>query len=89
MSRAVTVTTSATPLDTVDDTADGLRGQDFIMYNNSAVTVYLGGSDVTTANGLPIAAGSWSPGYTLSMADTRYGIVASGTADVRVDETGV
>jgi hypothetical protein len=77
--KTVTVANTATALTVADCT----RGILFVG-NSSAVTVYVGGSDVTTANGLPIAAAGTitiSPGYT-----TLYGIVASSTADVRVME---
>lgn len=57
-----------------------------VIYNNSASTIYIGGSDVTTSNGLPVPAGSYSPpidaGYDLIV----YGIAASGGLDVRVIE---
>lgn len=86
---AVSVTTSATRLDTVDDTADRQAGQSCAVYNNGAVIVYLGGSDVATASGVPVAAGSWGPSFDLATGDGLYGIVGSGTCDVRVLETGV
>lgn len=56
-----------------------------LIVNNGSQTIYLGKDNtVTTANGLPLAAGA-------SLEDDRtsdawYGIVASGTADVRVLE---
>lgn len=87
-SRAVTVTTTATRLDTTDDTADHIVGQSLVFYNNGSVTVYLGGSDVTTSNGFPIAAGSSSPGLN-DTAEAWYGITASSSADVRVLEGGL
>ena len=57
-----------------------------VIYNNSAVTIYIGGSDVTTSNGMPVPANSYSPildaGYNMVM----YGIAASGSNNVRVLE---
>lgn len=90
-SRAVTVTTTATRLDSTSDhgTPHGSNGQAFTFHNGSAVTVYMGGSDVTTANGAPVAASSWAPGMDLTSGDIVYGIVATGTAEVRVLEVGV
>lgn len=86
-SRAVTVATTATQL---DSTTDGYRSSPSLaLYNSSAVTVYIGGSDVTTANGLPIPASSWSPGFGLGEGEGIYGVVAADTAAVRVIETGV
>lgn len=78
----------------VDSIADklpttALVGRESIaIYNNSAstVTVYVGGSDVTTSNGFPLT--SSCPAITIDVDDTVvvYGIVASGTADTRVLE---
>ena len=52
--------------------------------NNSAVTIYLGGSAVTTANGIPLLPGA---SFTDDVAASPYYCrVASGTADLRVLE---
>jgi hypothetical protein len=53
------------------------------------VTVYIGGADVTTANGFPLAAGTSmvmnsDNGGTLSPDEAWYGVVAAATQDVRV-----
>ena len=87
-SRAVTVATTATRLDSTDET-DDRSGSSIAVYNASSVTVYIGGSDVTTANGVPVSASSWSPGIDLGGNEALYGIVASGTAAVNVLEAGV
>lgn len=88
-SRAVTVTTTATRLDTADET-DSYGGSVIAIYNLSASTVYVGGSDVTTANGFPVEAstGKFSVDSQVT-TDALYGIVATGTAEVRVFEQGV
>lgn len=86
--RAVTVTTTATRLDTTDET-DSVSGSSLVVYNNGSATVYVGGSDVTTANGLPVAASAWGPGVDLDPGEAWYGIVASGTVEVRVGEQGI
>lgn len=84
---AVSVTTTATRLDTSSET-DSVSGSDIALYNAGAVTVYLGKDDVTTANGMPLAAGAyWSE--SLDAASGLYGVVASGTCEVRVRETGI
>lgn len=88
-SRAVSVGTTATRLDSTTDESDYVAGQSLAVYNNGAVTVYLGGSDVTTSNGAPVAAGAWGPSFDLEGQHPLYGIVASGTAEARVIETGV
>jgi hypothetical protein len=52
--------------------------------------VFLGGSDITAANGVPIAASSWSPGIDLARPEGAWVICAAGkTAEVRVLEEGV
>jgi hypothetical protein len=88
-SRAVSVATTATRLDSTTDQDDASSGQAVAVYNNGASTVYLGGSAVTTATGAPVAAGAWGPGFDLTISDQLYGIVASGTVEVRVIETGI
>ena len=58
-----------------------------IIFNNSAsVTVYVGGSDVTTTNGMPILAQSYSPAIDAGVYMIIYGVTSSSTADVRVME---
>jgi len=56
----------------------------FLVYNNSQVTVYVGDANVTIANGIPIQRGASyvNEGW----GGVVYGIVATGTADVRVEE---
>lgn len=88
-STAVSVGTSATRLDTAAET-DRNASSSLAPYNNGAVTVYVGGSDVTTANGAPIPAGSWGPAFNdINTNEGVYGVVASGTAEVRVLEQGI
>lgn len=56
----------------------------FLIYNNSQVNIYVGDSDLTIANGIPIARGA---SYTNEgWNGAVYGIVAAGTGDVRVEE---
>lgn len=87
-SRAVSVTTTATRLD--DDTeTDAYPSQSILIYNNGSVTIYLGGSDVTSVLGVPVPAGTWGPGISLAHGEELYAIAASSTADCRVLETGV
>lgn len=57
-----------------------------IIFNNSAQTVYIGGLGVTTATGMPIAAGTYSPSIDAGVLMKIYGVVTSATADVRVLE---
>lgn len=48
-----------------------------IIYNNSSNTIYLGGVDVTTSNGLPVPANSYSP-----ILDAGYNMIVYGIASV-------
>jgi hypothetical protein len=54
-----------------------------IIYNNSANTIYLGGSDVTTSNGMPVPANSYSPILDAGYNMTIYGISSTGSNNVR------
>lgn len=84
---AVSVTTSATRLDT--GAANNPQGSAIGVYNNGASTVYLGGSGVTTATGFPLAAGTSLSVDLKESGDVLYGIVVSGTVEVRTLEVGV
>lgn len=78
-SRAVTVSTTATLL---SDT--GPRSLARVFYNNGSATIFIGKDDVTTANGFPVPAGaSFTDEFSM---DAWYGIVASGTEEMRVLE---
>lgn len=84
---SVTVGTSPTRLDVQTD-ADYRADQAISYYNDGASTVYLGGSDVTTATGVPLPAGAYADEVLLS-GSTSYGVVATGTCAVRVKQVGV
>lgn len=87
-STAVTVGTSPTRIDstTFDRRSEGVSVS---FFNGGSGTVYVGGPDVTTSNGAPVAEDSWSPGFDLRPNDALYAVVATGTATVRVIEVGV
>lgn len=86
LSRAVNVVDTATRLDSISDR----YGQHIAAYNNGAGTIWVGGSDVTTANGIPVPPLSWSPAFEISTPEGLYGITtAAGTIDTRVIEQGV
>lgn len=84
-SRLVSVGTTATALNSSPGSADSAA----VIYNDGAVTVYVGGTDVTTSGatkGLPFAAAA-----TISLegqSDVLYGIVAASTCNVVVLEIG-
>lgn len=53
------------------------------VHNTSAVTVYFGGPNVSTATGRPVAANAdWSA--TLAQGDVLYAVVAAGTATINL-----
>lgn len=74
-SQVVSVTTAATLLASVDGVAE------VVIKNAGAASVFLGGSGVTTATGLELAAGAT---LTVQVDEELYGIVAAGTADAQV-----
>ena len=80
--NTVTVTTSATLI-----IASNTNRKSLLIGNTSAGTVYLGDTtSVTTANGFPLpqnAQLSEDSGGTRMYMGAVYGIVASGTSDVR------
>jgi hypothetical protein len=80
VTTSVTCTTSATAAP-ASPLANRVTGT---FVNNSNVTIYLGGSSVTTATGIPLLPGA---SFTDDIGHaTYYCIVASGTADLRVLE---
>ena len=82
----VTVGTSPTALNTVD--VGGISGSGVMLRNMSAVTLYIGGSNVTTAAGYPLDAGAEIGMDFESGSEILYGIVATGTAEIAVLAAG-
>ena len=83
---AVSVSTTATAIldGTVGENPHNRNGQ-VLLYNNGSATVFIGATaDVTTSTGVPIAAGV-TVGMEVGSGRTVYGIVASGTEEVRVE----
>jgi hypothetical protein len=81
-SSAVTVTTTATRLDSTE--SDDIAGHSVVAWVPSGSTIYIGGADVTAANGLPVSGPGYSPGFVLGPAESLYAITADGTASIRV-----
>lgn len=81
-SRNITVTTSLTPLP--DEILSYRRG--IIVFNNDSTnSLFIGGSDVTTTNGLPVPPKTYSPPIDAGPKLVVYGI-ASASINVRVLE---
>ena len=57
-----------------------------VIYNNSANTIYVGGSDVTVSNGIPVPAASYSNIFDAGYNMIVYGIAATSNNDIRVME---
>lgn len=90
-SRLVSVTNSATALNDLGSLPDDVEARPGrTIYNDGAITVYLGGSTVTSSGatkGLPLL-----PGDSLAVEDQGdivYGITAASTCDVIIFEVGV
>ena len=86
-SQQVSVGTTATRVDVTDPWYANSALGSVLVRNRGSVSVFLGGSAVTTANGFELGAGE-SVSMDLGTKDTLYGIVASGTARVDVVQIG-
>lgn len=86
--RTVTVTTSATRIDSSTQTDNAIQHSGTIK-NTGSATIYIGGSDVTTSGlGATFAVGDRVE-FDFDGGDALYGIVASGTGTVEVLESGL
>ena len=83
IAKTTSVTVGATAVKLPTTPIDNRRA--LVIYNLGASTLYIGGSNVTTANGFPIIANSFSPTMDAGILMTIYGI-SSGSLDVRVME---
>jgi hypothetical protein len=57
-----------------------------LIFNNSANTIYIGGSGVTVATGIPVPTNSFAPSLDAGYDLRVYGIASQGGNDVRVIE---
>lgn len=80
-STLVSVGTSATPLPATPLT----QRRSLILFNDSANTIYMGGADVTTADGLPVTTQTYSPPIDAGQYMIVYAIAES-ASNVRVFE---
>lgn len=83
----MSVATTATALNAAESL--GSDRVSLALYNDGSVTVYLGGSTVTTSTGVPLVAGGSATFEQVDVAERLFGIVASGTCSVRVCRAGV
>lgn len=83
LSTQTSILTTPTPL----PGSNLANRRSLIVYNNSSQTIYIGGSNVTVANGLPIPRNTYSPPMDAGKNITVYGIAGTlGGADCRVLE---
>ena len=82
-SRSVTVTTSLTPL---PDEVLSYRRSLMVFNNDASATVYIGGSDMSASDGLPVLAQTYSPVIDAGPKLIVYGMTTSGSVNVRVLE---
>lgn len=80
---AATVTSTLTTLPSYGVLANRRSIQ---IYNNSSNTIFIGGSDVTATNGMPVPASSYSQALDLGVDTILYGIASSGSNNVRCIE---
>lgn len=85
-SSRMTVTTAATDLTVID--TDFTFGSSIDVLNLGAAAIYLGGADVTAAQGRPVDAGG-SYACDLLSGEKLYAVAAAGTVEVSVLRTGV
>lgn len=87
-SKVVSVGTTATQINTAP--RDATAGQTLLarIPTDAAVSVFLGGTGVTTSTGVEVKAGE-SLTVELNRSEELYGIVSSGTVDVEVLEAGI
>lgn len=85
-SARVTIGTAPTPLNSAD--VSGISGSGIAVKNLAAVEIFIGGADVTTANGFPVPAGGSFEIDFESANEIAYAVVSLGTAEVVVLAAG-
>jgi hypothetical protein len=76
--------TSGTTAADIDTGITDVNEVRLIIRNHGSVTAYLGGSDVTAANGFPVEAGeAYEWPVRVGRSGAVYHVVASGTCDLR------
>lgn len=87
-SSVLTVGTTAAQIAPGTDT-DNPGYRDVAVQNTSQVTIYLGGSDVTSTTGFPLAPGAGLTFDDVQPGSRPFAVVASGSATLAVLEVGV
>jgi hypothetical protein len=87
-SAVVSVGTSATALSAAEGSGSDAVSV-AVSVPSGGATVYVGGSDVTTGNGYPVAAGQSVVLNAIAPGERVYGIVAASTQNVNVLRQGV
>lgn len=68
---------------------DGFTGSSVLIKAPANATLYIGGPDVTPANGFPVPPDSTISGDMQTSGDQLYGVLASGTGTAYVLRSGV
>lgn len=87
-SEANTLSTTSELIYSAVNGASGTPAGVEVWNNDASITVYIGGPDVSTANGLPILAQS-SRTVDMISGSKLYAVAASGTPEIRVFQTRV
>ena len=83
----VTTTTVGTTLSKLPGYGELDSRRSLVFYNNSStVTVFIGGSEVTSSNGIPVEPKAFSPSFDSGPLQLWYGITSSGSVDIRCVE---
>lgn len=69
--------------------SDASPGSSLLMKNTGTVPIYVGGYNVTVADGYPVAAGEYLAIDLGGKRDLLYGIVSTGSGEVRNLRVGV
>lgn len=80
-------TTVGTSLTTLPGYGQLPNRRSMVIYNASSNTIHIGGSDVTTSNGIPVASGDYSNIFDAGYNQIIYGIAATSGNDIRVLES--
>lgn len=80
-------TTVGTALTTLPGYGQLPNRRSLVIYNNSANVIYVGGSDVTASNGIPVAGGDFSNVFDAGYNQIIYGIASTSGNDIRVLES--
>lgn len=89
MSKSVRIVVTTEPTLLTPPEEDSTPGSSSLIKNTGSQTIYVGGEDVTVAEGYPMAVGEFVSADLGGRRDSLYGRVATGTGEVRDLRMGV